>query len=276
MSTLIGSTKVNLIQTDCTEGMRRLSRKSHDVVVTSPPYNLKKKYRTYKDNKPLHEYLEWTDAWVSEVREVLDDKGSFFLNIGATSKNPMLPFQVLAVCAKHFYLQNTFHWIKSISITRGEKTDSYGHFKPINSKRFVNDLHEYVFHFTKDANVAIDRLAVGVPYADKSNIKRWAHTQKRDIRCRGNTWFIPYQTITSSNKQRPHPATFPPELAEMCILVHGRTNPVVLDPFVGLGNSSIAAVRCKASMFTGFDIDDFYLVESLKRTENYVQPSTHR
>jgi len=63
---------------------------------------------------------------------------------------------------------------------------SVGHFKPINSKRFLNDCHEFVFHFTKSGKAPVDRLAVGVPYADKSNISRWFHTEGKDKRCSGN------------------------------------------------------------------------------------------
>ena len=94
---------------------------------------------------------------------------------------------------------------------------TFGHFKPINSPRFLNDCHEYVFHFTKSGRVELNRLALGVPYQDKSNIARWRHTQGDDLRCRGNTWFVPYETIQRREKERPHPATFPVQLAEWCI-----------------------------------------------------------
>ena len=88
----------------------------------------------------------------------------------------------------------------------------------------------------------LDRLALGVPYQDKSNIARWSHTGGSDLRCRGNTWFIPYETIQSRAKERPHPATFPVQLAEWCIKLHGisRTE-TMLDPFLGIGNSAVAA-----------------------------------
>src|SRR5439155_8892861 len=114
-------------------------------------------------------------------------------------------------------LQNTILWIKSISIERDLETLSYGHFKPINSSRFLNECHEYVFHFTLSGSVPLDRIAIGVPYADKTNIARWSHTGGQDKRCRGNTWFIPYKTIRRRAKERPHPATFPTELAAKCV-----------------------------------------------------------
>ena len=122
---------------------------------------------------------------------------------------------------------------------------TFGHFKPINSQRFLNDCHEYVFHFTKSGRVELNRLALGVPYQDKSNIARWSHTRGKDLRCRGNTWFVPYETIQSREKERPHPATFPVRLAEWCIKLHGASRVrTMLDPFLGIGNSAVAAQGC--------------------------------
>ena len=187
-----------------------------DIVVTSPPYNIGVDYGAYQDNKSTEEYLSWCGEWASEVARLLKPDGSFFLNMGVSSANPMLAFSVALRLGQLLHLQNTIHWIKSITIERvnadGHECSSYGHIKPINSPRYLNDCHEYLFHFTPHGNTKIDRLAVGVPYADKSNIARWAHTGKADKRCRGNNWFIPYKTIQSRAEQRPHPATFPVEL----------------------------------------------------------------
>ena len=79
-----------------------------------------------------------------------------------------------------FRLQNTIHWIKSISIKRGGDTNSYGHFKPIKSGRYLTDCHEYVFHFTPSGKTKLDRLGIGVPYADKSKHQEMvAHRRQR-------------------------------------------------------------------------------------------------
>jgi site-specific DNA-methyltransferase (adenine-specific) len=166
-----------------------------------------------------------------------------------------------------FLLQNTIHWIKSISIEEQDgEIVSRGHFKPINSQRFLNDCHEYIFHFTKTGRVELDRLALGVPYQDKTNIARWSHAGGRDRRCRGNTWFISYETIQSRDKERPHPATFPVQLAEWCIKLHGVTRVrTMLDPFLGIGNSAVAAQRCGVPEFIGFEIDEKYLAEAKRR-----------
>jgi site-specific DNA-methyltransferase (adenine-specific) len=241
--------------------MRELPAEYVDIVVTSPPYNLGIKYTNYNDSRNRDEYLVWSLEWASEVRRVLKKNGSFFLNLGAAPSNPLVPHELIVELKKIFVLQNTFHWIKSITVQKSSGDSiSVGHFKPLHSKRFVNDCHEYVFHLTKDGSTQIDRLAVGVPYSDKSNIKRWSHTAGRDLRCRGNNWFIPYKTIVSRSKQRPHPATFPSELAVNCVKLHGGTaSTVMLDPFLGIGHAAIAAKACKIGLFIGFDIDAEYV-----------------
>ena len=246
---------------DCVEGLKQLDTQSVDLVVTSPPYNLGIDYGAYDDNKPHEKYLEWCADWGCQIRRVLKPAGSFFLNLGDTSDNPFFAFEVAMAMKAFFTLQNTIHWIKSVSIDHGSETSSYGHFKPINSPRFLNDCHEFLFHFTPEGKTKLDRLAIGVPYADKSNIERWSHTKGRDKRCRGNTWFIPYKTIHQRAQQRPHPATFPTELAVKCIRLHGQKGSVVVDPFLGIGHSAFAARECGhlVSNFIGFDVDAEYL-----------------
>src|SRR5581483_947750 len=123
--------------------MENLAPQSVDVIVTSPPYNLGIKYRHYDDKKSSAEYLKWCGQWAAQLRRVLKPDGSFFLNLGNTTANLLFPFEVAGVMAGFFKLQNTIHWIKSISIDLEDKTVSFGHFKPINSARFLNDCHEY-------------------------------------------------------------------------------------------------------------------------------------
>ena len=107
-----------------------------------------------------------------------------------------------------------------------------GHYKPINSERFVNDCHEFIFHFTPQGATSLDRLALGVPYQDQSNIGRW-RAAADGVRCRGNTWFIPYETIQRRDRDRPHPATFPSRLPEQCLRLHGLSRiALAMDPYL--------------------------------------------
>ncbi|HEY2125073.1 MAG TPA: site-specific DNA-methyltransferase [Chthoniobacterales bacterium] len=254
---------------DCLLGMAQLPPASIDLVVTSPPYNLNIKYGKYSDRQDRASYLEWCRDWATQIRRVLKPEGSFFLNIGAAPSNPMLPHEIVMSLRDLFVLQNTIHWIKSISIEdKAGVVRSHGHFKPISSKRFLHDCHEYIFHFSISGRVELDRLAIGVPYADKSNIARWSHTGGSDLRCRGNTWFIPYETIQSRAKERPHPATFPVQLGEWCIKLHGISRVrSMLDPFLGIGHSAVAAKSCGVKKFIGFEIDETYLDEAKRRLD---------
>jgi site-specific DNA-methyltransferase (adenine-specific) len=260
-------TKFDLRRQDCVQGMPQLPNEHIDLVVTSPPYNLGVRYGKFSDRQDRQSYLSWCRKWATEVRRIVKSNGSFFLNVGSAPSNPMLPNEIVIELRDLFVLQNTIHWIKSITIEDREVDfRSYGHFKPISSKRFLNDCHEYIFHFTKTGHVEIDRLALGVPYQDKSNISRWSHTGGSDLRCRGNTWFIPYETIQSRAKERPHPATFPVQLAEWCIKLHGMSRvQTMLDPFLGIGNSAMAAQRCGVKKIIGFEIDEGYLAEAKRR-----------
>ena len=266
-------TAFELHHRDCIDGMSRLEDASVDLIVTSPPYNLGIAYGQYSDRAERGDYLAWCEQWGAAAKRVLKPDGSLFLNVGAAPSNPLLPHELLLRFRSLFVLQNTIHWIKAISIEddAGEST-SRGHFKPISSPRYVNDCHEYVFHLTPHGRTPIDRLALGVPYADKSNIARWGHTEGRDVRCRGNTWFVPYQTIKSRDKQRPHPATFPVQLAVNCIKLHGTSRvQTMLDPFLGIGNSAVAAHECGVPKFIGFDIDEDYLAEAKRRVAEPVK-----
>lgn len=273
-----GGRSVRLYCEDALPGLRRrLGRSRADVVVTSPPYNLGIRYASYRDDRPREEYLRWTGAVRDAVKAVLAERGSFFLNLGGPPSDPWLAWDVAREVARGFVLQNVLHWVKSIAIDRtsagratGLSSDlALGHYKPLRSSRYVHGAQEYVFHFTRHGDVPIDRLAVGVPYSDKSNVARWRGAG-RDRRCRGNTWFLPYPTIRYRARDRPHPATFPAELPEWCVRLHGlaRTR-LVVDPFVGIGASAVAAARLGVS-FVGFDLDAEYLRVAARRVHAEV------
>ncbi len=251
---------------------RRLPAHGVDVVVTSPPYNRKVPYSTYSDDRPRAEYLAWIGGLRDSVDQVLAPDGSFFLNVGGAPSDPFLPLDVAREVARTFTLQNVIHWVKSIAIDRAaagraaalDRDLALGHYRPMASDRYVHGAHEYVFHFSRRGDVPLDRLAIGVPYQDKSNVARWGGAGA-DLRCRGNTWFLPYPTIRCRARDRPHPASFPPELPEWCLRLHGRERVRrAVDPFVGIGSSAVAAARLGVP-FVGFDVDREYLAVAVER-----------
>ncbi len=246
---------------DCLTGMRRLlPDESVDVIVTSPPYNIGVAYDAHDDNMPLSEYLDWIGEVAAQCRRVLRQDGSFFLNVGDRPSDELRSLRVAErAIGAGLRLQNTIHWIKSIAAP--EEGVNMGHYKPVNSPRFLNNGHEFIFHLTRTGSVGLDKLAVGVPYQDKSNIGRWK-SARRDCRDRGNTWYIPYETVTGA---KPHPAAFPERLPEMCIRLHGlRPGLAVLDPFLGTGATALAARRL-GCRWVGFEVSSEYAAEARRR-----------
>ena len=263
---------------DCLDVFEHLEPHSVDVIVTSPPYNLGIQYSQYEDTLSAPDYLAWTQTWVAAAARVLRADGSLFLNVGAKPSDPWTALDVAQAARSHLRLQNIIHWIKSIAIDRGSagaaagltRDLAIGHYKPINSERFLNDCHEFIFHLTPHGSTGLDRLALGVPYQDQSNIARW-QSAGDGVRCRGNTWFIPYETIQRRDRDRPHPATFPSRLPEQCLRLHGLNRiQMAMDPFTGLGSTAVACARLGVN-FVGAEIDEAYLDEAIARTREAMR-----
>ncbi len=243
---------------DCLAVLPTLGDGSVDVAVTSPPYNLGLAYASYEDRRGEEEYLAWMVEVAAAVRRVLKPDGSFFLNISGSSSRPWLPFELIVRLRPLFALQNHITWIKSIATG----TESVGHYKPTMGHRYLNHAHEHIFHLTRDGNVQLDRLSIGVPFKDKSNIARRGHAQ--DLRCRGNTWFIPYGTVQSRAGKFHHPGTFPVDLPRWCIRLHGVPGATVLDPFLGTGTTLVGA-HLENARGIGIELDPAYIEVATKR-----------
>jgi len=129
----------------------------------------------------------------------------------------------------------------------------------------MNSCHEYIFHFSKKGDIELDKQAIGVPYQDKTNIGRWKKAVT-DLRPRGNTWFIPYETIQKSRK---HPTVFPVKLPEMCLKLHGvKKINLAMDPFMGIGSTAIACKKMNIN-FLGFEIDKTYVDIAIKNLSEH-------
>ena len=259
---------------DCLESLKLQKDNSIDIVVTSPPYNIGLKYHKYEDKKPREQYLEWSYDIFVELKRVLRDNGHIFLNMGYTNKDPWISMEVALKLKDLLVMQNKITWVKSISIGE-DKDDTYGHFKPINSDRYINVTNEDIYHFTKTDNVKINREAVGVPYKWKCNLIDRKTKQPRidkktgepvkDQRCKGNSWFIPYDTIWSKSQKGFHPATFPEGLVEHCIKISDVKEGVILDPFIGSGTTVRTAKKMTDTIEEyklsgiGYDIDEKYI-----------------
>ena len=251
--TLPASSDIQVWNGDCIKLMKgKIKANSVDVVATSIPYNVGVKYGTHDDNLDEEQYMDWLDEVFEAINTVLNEDGSFFLNVGSNAKKPWLAMRVMEVALARFKLQNSFVWAKSLTF----KEQSIGQFRPVRSERHVTPCHEHIFYFTKRGDVKIDRLAIGVPFADKNSLHRF--NVKEDCRCAGSVWVIPHDSTKSRRDRWSHPCPFPVELPERCIKLHGiKEGMTVLDPFNGVGSSTVAMALLGVHGI-GIDIDKEY------------------
>ena len=204
-----------ILKGDCVQRMGELPSSSVDLVISSPPY---------KNGDGWSEELMF-DAF-REVYRLLKPNTLFFLNFGHLAEDKFRPFRTCQIAINMgFQLNETIVWRKN-------------HYKPIQGSKRLNNLTEFIFLLHKGEMPKLDRLAIGIPYTDITNAKRFAGG--RNLKCRGNVWNINYPTINSS-EEKPHPDMFPPELPETCIKLCGYPVQVVMDPFSGSGTVALVA-----------------------------------
>lgn len=204
---------------DCRQVLKSLPENSIDLCITSPPY---------KSKDGFSEDLMF-DTF-TETYRLQRNNSLFFLNFGSLAEDKFRPFKVCQLAIEAGYILNdTIIWIKN-------------HYKPIQGKRRLNNLTEFIFLLYKNKMPELDRLAIGIPYADKSNAKRF--NGGIDLHCGGNVWYIDYPTINKAS-QKAHPDRFPLELPQRCIKLCGYPVQKVLDPFCGAGTVGIACKELK-------------------------------
>ena len=155
-------------------------------------------------------------SWLPEIFRVLKNDGSLFLH-GALE----------AAHHKLFLVQNRITWIKS----------SYS---PSKSDLYLDSVAEDLYHLTKYGDVPLDRLAIGVQYAN-------------GVRCRGNVW-----RLSNIARGKHHPDDFPVSLPRRCIKLHGiAPGMLVLDPFCG-GGATLRAAQMLGVNAVGIEINPIW------------------
>ena len=80
------ATRIDFLHQDCLEGMKAMPASSVDLVVSSPPYNLGIEYDTYQDHTDRFAFIQWCLEWATELKRVMHDDASFFLNLRCPKK----------------------------------------------------------------------------------------------------------------------------------------------------------------------------------------------
>ncbi len=230
--------KNQIVYFKSSEDMNELKDESIDLIITSPPYNRGKTYSSdeseeYNDNMNELEYLDFLTRVWKECYRVSKKSTVFFLNIG-DSANDQGKSEKVAISAEKA------NWIRIQDIIWIKTFLGKGHYTPSGGNKRLNNIWEHVYVFVKDKkNYQLNPKAIGIPYADKSNIGRYSESDLRDA---GNVWLINYEKTTGATIKKGHEAPFPIGLPYKCIkLIPNVKN--VLDPFCGTGSTLAACLN---------------------------------
>lgn len=221
-----------LFEGDCLRLLRQIPDEFVQLVVTSPPYNLGKPYETRLD---LDEYLDQQRIAIEECVRVLNESGSICWQVGNYVQNgEIIPLDVVLYpifASLGLSLRNRIVW-------------HFGHGLHA-SKRF-SGRYEVILWFTKGDNYVFNLDAVRVPqkYPKKKHFKGPKKGQLSGHPVGKNpsdVWEIPNVKANHVEKTI-HPCQYPVELIERLVLAMTDEGDWVLDPFIGVGTTAIAAL----------------------------------
>lgn len=249
----IAPSNLDKIYCKSSEKMEEIPDNSVHLMVTSPPYNVKKEY---DEDLTLREYMDLLRNVFQETYNKLVTGGRVCINIANVGRKPYVPLHAHIIDIMlniGFIMRGEIIWDKSAS---AGSSCAWGSWKSA-SNPVLRDVHEYILVFSKDS---FSRKK------DKSNI----NTIERDefLEWTKSIWSFP----TVSAKKIGHPAPFPVELPYRLIQLYTFKDNVILDPFCGSGSSCIAAIKSNRH-YIGYDIKEEYVKLSKDRISSYKDQS---
>lgn len=239
------STKWEVINGDALNELKKIEKETFDLIITSPPYNIGKSYET---KTTIENYLSTQETIIKELVRLLSNKGSLCWQVGNYVENgeifPLDVFYYQIFKKFNLKLRNRIIW-------------HFGHGLHA-SKRF-SGRYETILWFTKsdDYIFNLDEVRVPAKYPGKRHFKGIKKGQlsgnpkgknPSDIweillkDWENELWNIP--NVKSNHPEKTeHPCQFPVELVERCILALTNKKSWVLDPFAGVGSTSLAAIK---------------------------------
>jgi site-specific DNA-methyltransferase (adenine-specific) len=207
-------------------------------MVTSPPYNVGK---VYDEDLTLEDYLALLKRVCGEVYRVLVPGGRMALNIANLGRRPYIPlhaFIIQELIDLKFLMRGEIIWNKAASSAGSTAWGSWCSA----SNPTLRDVHEYILVFSKGA------------FRRKNKDKRKETiTSDQFLEFTKSVWTFP----TESARKVGHPAPFPVELPSRLIQLYTYEDEVVLDPFMGSGQTAIAAIKSRRH-YVGYEIDPEY------------------
>jgi modification methylase len=239
---------VDAIFNHSSEVMSELPDCSIHLMVTSPPYNVGK---DYDEDLSLEEYLAFLRNVWSEVYRVLVPGGRACINIANLGRKPYIPLNGLIaqeMTELGFLMRGEIIWDKASSAST---STAWGSWQSATNPT-LRDTHEYILVFSK-GSFRRDKMDGRVSTISKDQFLEFTKS----------VWGFP----SESARKVGHPAPFPTELPYRLIQLYTFSNEIVLDPFMGSGQTAIAALKA-GRHFIGYEISGEYLELANSRIQN--------
>ncbi len=226
---------------DCIALMESIPERSINMIFADPPFNLNKKYNSYKDNLAFDDYMRWTERWLRECARVLTDDGSLFL------------YNIPKLLAHTTPILNSLlefrHWIA---------WNSNG--KPLG--KTLQPAHYGILFYTRTNKSKFFDVRAGHPRCPKCNAFLKDYGGKEHLRHPvgpqvSDVWNDIHRSRHNNRRIAGHPCQLPVHLLERLILMSTDVDDIVLDPFCGGGSAAIAAKQM-GRRYIGADIDPEY------------------
>ena len=247
--------------------MSELNDGEVQTIFTSPPYWNKRKYSEEEglgNEKTSEEFVINLSEHLRDCKRVLNDRGSFFLNLGDTFYNGNLqnvPHRViLKLQEQGWILRNTIIWSKTNP-------------KPSSSKSNLTPSYEFIFHLTKSMEYDYyptltklsDKTRPSLPPRHRSVNGEYSNSISPYLpnikgKNMGDYWNEDIVRTSVANQkldiEGEHPAPFPEEIITLPILQTSKTSELILDPFMGSGTTGRVCDKLGRS-FVGYDLKEF-------------------
>jgi modification methylase len=235
------------------ESMRELPDCSVHLMITSPPYNVGKEY---DEDLSLEDYLAFLGRVWKETWRVLVPGGRMCVNAANLGRKPYIPLHAFIsdqAIQLGFLMRGEIIWNKAASASA---STAWGSWKSA-SNPILRDVHEYILVFCKQS-------------FKRPNPAKRANTITRDefLEYNKSIWAMPAE----SARKVGHPAPFPAELPRRLIQLYTFENEIVLDPFMGSGQTAIAAQKSKRH-YVGYEVDEKYIALANRRIEENTDGS---
>jgi site-specific DNA-methyltransferase (adenine-specific) len=243
--------KLNKIYCKSSESMDEIPDYSVHLMVTSPPYNVKKEY---DEDLTLDEYRELLRRVFKETYKKLVTGGRACINIANLGRKPYIPLHKYIIedmLDIGFYMRGEIIWNKGSSAS---PSTAWGSWRSATNP-VLRDVHEYILVFSKES---FSRK--------KSSNKVSTITKEEFLEWTKSVWTFP----AVSAKSIGHPAPFPEELPYRLIQLYTFKSEVVLDPFCGSGTTCLAALK-SGRYYIGYEIEPKYVELAEKRIKSYTQ-----